>query len=235
MNSFTRQCVRDGNEVLFIGDSYSEYFLAHRSLASFMESLAVADGALARGDTYRNRAVAGTTLATPPAAIQGQWNDAKAMTPIRAVVMSGGGNDVLIDNQQCRAEGSEMRPDCQQVVQNSLNAAKGLFESMRESGVSDVLYFWYPHIPGGGLTGGERGVSISDYTYPMLVDLAKASSTDTFHVFMVPTVEIFEGHPEYFYSDGLHANNVGTQKIADAIWAVMKENCIAQAGGCCAE
>lgn len=198
-----------------------------------MEALALKDGALEQGDTYRNRAEAGTTLAAPPAGIQSQWEGTKSMKPIKAVVMTGGGNDVLINNQQCRAEGSEMRSDCQQVVQDSLNAAKELFESMKETGVSDVLYFWYPHIPGGLLTGGERGVSMSDYTYPMLEDLAEAASTDTFHVFTVPTVDIFEGHPEYFYSDGLHANDTGTAKIAEAVWKVMKDNCIAQAGGCC--
>jgi lysophospholipase L1-like esterase len=234
-SSFKRPCVSDGNEVVFIGDSYSDYAIAHRSMASFVQALAVEDEALTRGDTYRNLAVAGTTLAAPPADIQNQWQTAKAMTPISAVVMTGGGNDVLINNQQCRGEGSEMQPDCQQVVQASLDAAKNLFASMKETGVSDVLYFWYPHIPGGLLTGYERGVSISDYTYPMLEDVAKAASTDTFHVFTIPTVDIFEGHPEYFYSDGLHANDTGTAKIAEAIWKVMKDNCIAQAGGCCAE
>lgn len=232
---FKRPCVSAGKEVVFIGDSYSDYPIAHQSLASFMEKLAVKDNALAQGDTYRNLAEAGTTLAAPPAAIQSQWEGTKSMTPIKAVVMTGGGNDVLINNQQCRPEGSEERPDCKEVVQASLDAAKTLFESMKATGVSDVMYFWYPHIPGGLLTGGERGVSISDYTYPMLEDLAKASSTDTFHVYTVPTVDIFEGHPEYFYSDGLHANDTGSAKIAEAVWAVMKDNCIAQgeSSGCC--
>jgi lysophospholipase L1-like esterase len=149
--------------------------------------------------------------------------------------MDGGGNDVLINNQQCRAEGSESKADCKQVVQDSLDMAKKLFESMKSEGVSDVLFFWYPHIPGGLLTGYEKGASISDYTYPMLVDIAKAASTDTFHVFTVPTVDIFKGHDEYFYSDGLHANDTGEAKIADAIWKVMKDNCIGQAAssGCC--
>jgi lysophospholipase L1-like esterase len=232
-SSFKRPCVSAGNEVVFIGDSYSDYPIAHASLASFMEALAVKDGALDQGDNYRNLAEAGTTLAAAPAAIQTQWEGAKATKPIKAVVMTGGGNDVLINNQQCRAEGSEMRPDCQQVVQASMDVATKMFADMKAAGVSDVLFFWYPHIPGGLLTGGERGVSISDYTYPMLVDIAKAASTDTFHAYMVPTVQIFEGHPEYFYSDGLHANDAGEAKIADAVWAVMKENCIAQSSGCC--
>jgi len=69
----------------------------------------------------------------------------------------------------------------------------------------------------------------------MLVDLAASVTTDTFRVHMVPTVDIFEGHSEYFYSDGLHANTEGSTKIAERIWSLMDENCIGQAesSGCC--
>jgi lysophospholipase L1-like esterase len=234
MSTFKRPCVTEGKQVLFIGDSYSDYLVAHDPLAGLVTDRARKDGALPAGQSYNNKAVAGTTLAAPPADIQNQWTTNKSSKPV-AVVMDGGGNDVLINNQQCRPEGSEMRPDCMQVVQDSLDAAKMMFEDMKSSGVSDVIFFWYPHIPGGLLTGGETGNSISDYTYPMLEAIAKAASTDTFHVYMVPTVEIFTGHPEYFYSDGLHANNTGEGKIADAVWAKMKENCIAQAASsmCC--
>jgi hypothetical protein len=49
----------------------------------------------------------------------------------------------------------------------------------------------------------------------------------------VPTVDLFEGHPEWFYSDGLHANDTGEAQIADAIWKVAKSNCIMQSSGCC--
>jgi lysophospholipase L1-like esterase len=233
--TFKRPCIQDGKEVVFIGDSYSNYAIAHRPLASFLGEIAAKEGALMAGDSYRDLAVAGTTLAAPPADIPNQWETAKATKPIKVVVMTGGGNDVLINNQQCRAEGSESKADCKEVVQNSLDTAKKLFTDMQGTGVSDVLYFWYPHIPGGLLTGYERGTSISDYTYPMLEAIAKSASTDTFHVYTVPTVAIFENHPEYFYSDGLHANDTGEAKIAEAIWKAMKDNCIGQAAssGCC--
>jgi lysophospholipase L1-like esterase len=233
--AFKRPCVAAGKEVWFIGDSYSNYFVAHSPLATLVGDRAKKDMALKSTDSYRDLAVAGTTLAAPPAAIQGQWNDNKSMKPIKVVVMTGGGNDVLINNPQCRPEGSEKQAECMMVVQASLDVAKEMFASMKTEGVTDVIYFWYPHIPGGALTGGETGTSISDYTYPMLEAVAKAATTDTFHVFMVPTVAIFEGHPEYFFSDGLHANDTGEGKIADAVWSVMKDNCIGQAAasGCC--
>ena len=231
-SDFKSPCVSAGKEVLFIGDSYSDYPIAHQSLASFMEKLAIKDGALMQGDMYRNKAVAGTTLA---GAIPSQWEDNKSMKPIKVVVMDGGGNDVLIDHQECRPEGSEAKANCKQVVQGSIDTIKKLFDSMKAEGVSDVLFFWYPHIPGGLLTGFEKGSSISDYTYPMLVDIAKAATTDKFRVYTVPTVDIFTGHDDYFYSDGLHANDKGEAKIAEAIWKVMKDNCIGQAAssGCC--
>jgi lysophospholipase L1-like esterase len=235
LSMFKRPCVKAGDEVVFIGDSYSNYAVAHRPLADFMEQLAVKDGALMSGQNYRNLAVAGTTLAAPPAAIPGQWEDAKRTKPIKVLVMSGGGNDVLINNQQCRPEGSEQRTDCKMVVQNSVDTAKMMIQDMKAAGVTDVIYFWYPHIPGGLLTGYESGASMSDYTFPMLKSQAEAASTETFHAQMIPMVKIFEGHPNYFYSDGLHANDTGEAKIAEEIWRVMKENCIGQAesSGCC--
>jgi lysophospholipase L1-like esterase len=233
--AFKRPCVTAGSQVIFIGDSYSNYAIAHSPLAGLVTTRARKDGALTQAQSYTDYAVAGTTLAAPPADIQNQWNTNKSKKPIHVVVMDGGGNDVLINNTQCRPEGSETRAECKQVVQDSLDAAKMMFESMKMEGVSDVIFFWYPHIPGGLLTGGETGTSISDYTYPMLEAIANSASTDTFHVSMVPTVAIFDGHPEYFYTDGLHANDTGEGKIADAVWQKMKDNCIGQAAGssCC--
>jgi hypothetical protein len=230
-------CISDGNEVLFIGDSYSNYATAHEALATLMAMLAVKDGALKSGDSYRDRAVAGTTLSAPPAAIPDQWNTDKTMKPIKVVVMDGGGNDVLISNPQCEPDGSEKNAECQQVVAGSIAALKKMWPDMQKEGVSDVMMFWYPHMPGVGILNSQgTGNTISDWTLPMLQDLAKSVSTDTFHVWVVPTVELFEGHPEYFYSgDNLHANTTGETKIAEKIWGVMKDNCIGQAAsaGCC--
>lgn len=233
-----RPCISNGNEVVFIGDSYSNYPVAHESLAVLMAQLAVADGALMRGDQYRDRAEAGTTLAAPPAGIQSQWAQTKGMTPIKVVVMDGGGNDVLIAHPECEPDGAEMQPGCQQVVAASMDALMEMWPDMQATGVTDVMFFWYPHLPGVGLLNSQGTANtISDYTYPMIVDLAESVSTDDFHVWVVPTVEIFEDHPEYFYvGDNLHANTTGETKIAEAIWEVMKENCIGQAesSGCCA-
>ncbi|HEX3596922.1 MAG TPA: hypothetical protein VHU80_17555 [Polyangiaceae bacterium] len=44
-----------------------------------------------------------------------------------------------------------------------------------------------------------------------------------------------DDHPEYFYIDGIHANAQREQVIADAVYQVMKDHCIAQPAGkgCC--
>jgi hypothetical protein len=40
---------------------------------------------------------------------------------------------------------------------------------------------------------------------------------------------------EYFFSDTIHANATGEGVIADLVWKVMKDTCIAHASGnaCC--
>lgn len=231
-----RPCVDDGSQVVVIGDSYCNYAIAHRPLVDFLEERARPAGALSAFGQYRDYSVAGTTMASGTAAIPGQWRTAKAVTPVHLVVMTGGGNDVLVDNPNCRPEGSENIPACQEVAAASLSAAEALWADMQASGVTDVIYFWYPHIPGGLLTGYQSGTSLSDYAYANLEDAAAAASGDAFHVHMLPTTQIFAGHPEYFASDGLHANDTGEGKIADAIWDLMADQCIGQAAdsGCCA-
>ena len=148
------------------------YSIAHRPMVSFVEQHARMESALKTGDNYRDLSVAGTTLSAPPAAIQGQWTSAMSMKP-KVVVMTGGGNDVLINNPQCRPEGSEEREDCKAVVQASLDATTKMFASMKEAGVSRVISSGtrtFPR-PTDQL---REAISISDYTFPMLYAIAKS-------------------------------------------------------------
>jgi hypothetical protein len=39
---------------------------------------------------------------------------------------------------------------------------------------------------------------------------------------------LWVGHPEYTAPDGIQASDAGARAIADAIWDVMVEHCIAQ-------
>jgi hypothetical protein len=181
---------------------------------------------------YTDYAVAGTTLQNKISGIPSQWNTAKSRTPIHLVIMDGGGNDVLIDNPTCLRDNSQETALCKMVVEGSVTVARELLNSMKTTGVRDVIWFWYPHIPG-GING--DGHDINDYGLEKMKVLATEVSTDMFHVYMLDTIPIFEGHMEYFFADGIHANTTGTAKIADAIWALMKEKCIGQpmSSGCC--
>jgi lysophospholipase L1-like esterase len=227
-------CITAGSQVVFIGDSYSRYGLAHLPMSSYMQELARMGGALAAGDTYADYAQAGTTLAGAFASIPPQWENNKSKVPIHLVIMDGGGNDVLIDNDYCLADGSHENPMCIAVVDRSMMMAKTLWASMKGAGVKDVIWFWYPHIP--GVAGKGDGHDINDYTLEILIRLAAEASVDDFRVHMVDTIPIFMGREaELFAFDGVHANDDGTAAIADAMWKLMKDKCIGQgpSSGCC--
>jgi hypothetical protein len=225
-------CVTNSADVVFVGDSYINYDIAHTLLSTLIEQRAVKDGALMMGQMYTNYAIPGTALAAanllgdiPP-----QWDMAKAADPnIKLVIMDGGGNDVLLDNMQCLAAGSDKDATCQQVVADANAAGSKMLTDMKASGVSDVIWFFYPHVPMGG-------DDINDYSLKMLQSNAMAMTTDTFHVFVVDTIPIFTGHDDWFASDGIHANDMGENAIADAIYKVMKDNCLGQqpSSMCCA-
>ena len=223
-------CVTKGSQVVLIGDSYSNY-IVHESVASLMSKRAVMNGAVGG---YLDYAAAGTTLQNDGlGGIPMQWRTAKAGTkPIHVMIMDGGGNDVLIDNPSCLADGSQNSTLCKNVVAASVKVVQGLWADMKATGIKDVLYFWYPHIPGGL---GGNGHDINDYGLAEVTKAAMAASGDGFNIYMIDTIPIFEGHPEYYVSDGIHATTAGTGKICDAIWAKMKEKCIGQpvSSGCC--
>jgi lysophospholipase L1-like esterase len=193
--------------------------------------IAQMNGALPMGMNYTNYAVAGTTLATSPQ-IPNQWELNKSKKPIYLVIMDGGGNDVLIDHMECLPAGSDKNAGCKQVVANSVAKAKELWASMKETGVTDVIWFWYPHIPG-ALAG--DGHDINDYGLAEMQKAAMEATTEDFRPVMIDTIPLFDGHPDWYFGDGIHANDTGSKAIAQAIWDYMKKNCIGQgpSSGCC--
>jgi hypothetical protein len=224
-------CLKKGSQVVFIGDSYINYDVAHTLLSTLIEQRAVKDGALMQGDHYRNYAVPGTALAADNilGMIPPQWDMAVADDPdIKFVIMDGGGNDVLIDNMQCLAAGSDKDPGCQMVVANTLKVGTALINKIKAAGVSDGIYFFYPHVPAGG-------DDINDYALSMLKDSQAALATPTFHTYVLDLIPIFDGHADWIADDGIHANDTGENVIADNIWKIMKDNCVAQpaSSGCC--
>jgi lysophospholipase L1-like esterase len=223
-------CLKNPGEVVFLGDSYVDYVVAHPNLETLVSNDAVKDGALMTGQAYRSYAVAGATMAAASLnMIPPQWPNAKtASADIKVVIMDGGGNDVLINNPQCKNPGSQNDATCKMVVTNTIQAVGNLIDDMKKTGVGDLIYFFYPHAPTGG-------ADISDYALGILQNSAKLVTTADFRMYVVDLVPLFNGHSDYYYLDGIHANATGEQVIADAIYAVMKDHCIAQPAskGCC--
>jgi lysophospholipase L1-like esterase len=163
------------------------------------------------------------------------------MQPTKALIMDGGGNDILIcDAAQfqgcgatCTSAGSSKNATCQKIVQKATDAAKSLMMQDSMAGVHDVIYFFYPHIPDAG-PGGAGFSEILDYSEPMARDLCNSASTFTngkLFCHFVDLVEPFKAaggdkNIANFAADGIHPSQAGQNIIAKEIFNVMKTNCI---------
>jgi hypothetical protein len=136
-----------------------------------------------------------------------------------------------------------MLPVCQQIVQTAIDAGHKLFVHMADKGVKDVVFFFYPHVPTGTWLAQDPN-GMLDYALPKIqaeCDNAyqtslKESPGKPVRCHFVNMVPVFEGHPEYFAMADLHPNPTGSKAMAAAVWAKMKQDCIAQpaSSGCCA-
>jgi hypothetical protein len=161
---------------------------------------------------------------------------------IIAVVLDGGGNDLLIPavgRPDCKnMADAATNTGCQAIVTDALAAFKALAIKMGAAGVRDVIYYFYPHVPAPTLIGGSNPNVMLDYALPKVKAFCDNVITDTdgkLHCWFVDTVPLFQGHAEYFASGDIHENSQGSKIIAKAVVDVMKAKCIAQpvASGCC--
>src|SRR5262249_2623628 len=123
---------------------------------------------------------------------------------IKAIVMTGGGNDILVadtvmfpDAGQCTtAADATTISDCTEIVQRALDEAASLMDKTADAGVRDVIYFFYPHIPGGGLISGPNPNPILDYALPRAKEVCDSSLERTdgrMKCHFVNMVPVFEG------------------------------------------
>jgi lysophospholipase L1-like esterase len=221
-------CLTRPSEVVALGDSY---IAAPVVLIPKLVQLAISDGALMQGDSYRDYSVPGATVDTPQGggSIPPQWTRAKlADSHIKFVIMDGGGNDIL-GSVTCIAAGSNNNAMCTGIVQRVTDVVTTMMDDMQMSGVTDVVYLMYPHPPVGG-------ADIDDYAVSQAQDLCARKSTSTFRCHIVDPRMAFQGHSEYFgASDPIHPNATGSQVLAQLVWDAMKSDCIAQpaSSGCC--
>ena len=239
-SGFQPKCIAKGAELALVGDSWINYT---EQLAPRLAQRAIADKALMRGDSYNDQSVPGTSLAGGGLGlIRDQWPSAKtaaqrAGTSVKFVVMDGGGNDVLLGAPQCLGDGSQNDAGCQRVVADATMAGMMLQQRMVADGVTQGVYFFYPHVPAGG-------ADILDYSLPMAKATCEGMNSDKYQCYFLDTREAFQGPGnnglamgQYIGLDGIHPTAAGDDLLADLVWKLMKDHCMAQTaesgGGCC--
>lgn len=199
------------NEVLVIGDSF---FGASHQITAYLEDLARGAGALAVGERYRdNSARTANGLALGGHGIESQYAAAKADAEVKAVIMNGGGADLL--GASCPAPPAE----CPALSEAAL-AAQELLSQMAADGVSDVVYAFYPNPVDASLS--EKMDSLRP-----LIQGACESSPVPCHWLDLRTA-FADHYDEFIQPDGLNPTAAGSQASAGAIWATMQMACIAQ-------
>jgi hypothetical protein len=230
------KCVKQGRELLMIGDSY----LSWPSHTFPTDMIAVS------GQTWRMKAEGGYSLATgglgliPSEYDHAMSEDSHAHT----VLMDGGGNDILVSfNPEvelvCKDIGSSKSPACQKVIHDALEAAGAMFDRMAAAGIRDVVYFFYPHIPEGRLLGGPHPNEILDYALPLVHSFCDGAATRTsgrLRCHFIDMIPVFAGQdPSVWFNLDIHPTPVASKAMAKKVWEVMTERCVGQEAkmGCC--
>jgi hypothetical protein len=131
----------DGSDVIMIGDSWM-------LLGATGISLSLQNPANGGNPAYTNYAVPGTQLLNGQ--IPSQYTQAKAVkTSIRTVIMTAGGNDVLLTglSADCANGGTT----CQMQLNTIGMALAQLWAQMSTDGVTDVVHIEYSRYAGGGV------------------------------------------------------------------------------------
>jgi hypothetical protein len=191
----------NGNEVLWIGDSW---VLITGSQRTHLRDQARDAGALGQMDDYVNAAAPATTMAD----IANQYAARQAgAIKVKVLLMDGGTWDTI------------MMGASDAVVTSVVNTFRDLLAKTASDGtVQHVVYFLVPELMG------IPGVAA---LRPLLRDACAQSTPVQCH--FLDLDPIWMGHSEYT-TPGLIPvpTEAGGIAIADAIWAIMQAECIAQ-------
>jgi hypothetical protein len=200
-----------GNQVLLIGDTF---FAATHAVTAELENLARDAGALAANERYRDASTLfGNALALGGNGIANQYASAVAESEVEVVVMTGGGADLLVGS--CES----LQPECPLIV-DADDALRELFARMSDDGVGHVLYAFYPNPTDANLR------AEMDVLRPV-IEAACAESPVPCH-WVDLRVSFADHYDEYILPDGMNPTPAGSRAAAEAIWAVMQGQCIAQ-------
>jgi hypothetical protein len=197
------------SEVVFIGESF---IALSGAIPRLTTQLARDAGTIGMGDSYRSYAVSGTQLTTGE--IPMQYEDAKREGAVKVILMDGAGNDLLLGNR-CQ---NGFDASCMEIV----SVVDKLFKELKQDGVKDVVYFFYPDPMG-------IGAQIKDAMDMLRPEMKKFcdGSTDV-RCIWVDQRESWDGNYDKYTSDGIHPTDAGAMASAQQIWDAMVAHCIAQ-------
>jgi lysophospholipase L1-like esterase len=189
----------DGSDVITIGDSYMNYG-SNGGIEISLEEIS--------GRDYRNYAVAGTMVLDDR--IPNQFRAAVAENPnVKTVIMTGGGNDILLGNVLCTVAWSE---SCNQTVRDVAAALAEMRMEMADAGVEDVVIVGY------GYPTNEVVKPGLDLARELTTEMCKATDTPRCH--SIDPVEEIAGKLIF---DGIHPTPEGYDILGQMTWDLLQE------------
>ncbi|HKO53120.1 MAG TPA: hypothetical protein VJV79_35665 [Polyangiaceae bacterium] len=199
------------NQVLVLGDSF---FATTHQITAYLEGMARDAGAVSVGERYRDRSnLFANALALNGNGIADQYTSGVSEAEVKVVIMDGGGADALLGS--CDSANASCA-----VVTAAAAAAQALFAKMATDNVEHVVYAFYPDP-------GDANIRTRIDALRPLIQSACQNAPLPCHWLDLRTV--FAGHyAEYIQADQLNPTDSGARATAEAIWATMQQNCIAQ-------
>ncbi|MET0341629.1 MAG: SGNH/GDSL hydrolase family protein [Polyangiales bacterium] len=191
--------VGNGSDVIMMGDSWMSGALCFSAGCQAGINEAITSVGKKK---YRNYAISATQLST--GAIPRQFTQAvRANKDIKTVIMTGGGNDVLIGGASGESAGK--------LIMNELNK---LWTTMSEAGVKDIVYIQYSSSAGGAAS---RGTRVDDNAPPPAIPICQ---TGPVICHSVPTSDIISRSD---LADGIHPGRAGNRRIAERVLKILEE------------
>lgn len=187
------------SEVTWIGDTW---VTLPGTQHTRVRDLARAAGAIGPTDDYTIAAAPAVTMA----AVATQYaTQESSQTKVKVLIMDGGTWDTIISG------GSDAS-----VADVSATFRQFLTQVAADGTVEHIVYYLCPELPS------IPGVAA---LRPLLSQACTESLVPCHFLDLQP---LWAGHPEYTDSSGIQSSAAGAKVIADAIWAIMQQNCVAQ-------
>jgi hypothetical protein len=191
-------------EVLWIGDTW---VLIPGTQHTRVRDLARAAGALGPNEDYVNRAAPATDMAAIAKQYQTQQGGA---TKVKVLLMDGGTWDPIAAQM--------MNAPIAPAIDSAIDEFEQFLARTASDGtVKDIVYFLVPELPT------HPGVAA------MRPRLQQACAESLVPCHFLDLQPLWLGHPEYTAADGIQSSEAGARVIAESIWAIMQDNCIARA------